>query len=210
MLSSRPMNRDALDYPATHRNQEPITNLLRDLLPADGSVLEIASGSGQHCAHLARLFPDLRWQPSDRDKHSLSSISAWTESITNVLPPVSLDACESDWHQFEHAAILCINMIHIAPWAACEGLMRGAKQVLPMGGFLYMYGPYMRAGRHTSKSNARFSEDLQKRDERWGVRELNRVESFASDQGLHLDKIVQMPANNLSLVFRRTSGLHEL
>jgi SAM-dependent methyltransferase len=197
------MNEDKLDYPATRRNREPIRRVLAECLPADGLVLEIASGSGQHVAHLAAAFPDLSWQPTDPEPSCVASIGAWTRELDNVLDPMALDVTEHPWPVDAVDAMLCINMIHIAPWEASEGLIEGASKHLAPGGLLYMYGPYQRGGRHTSPSNAAFSQDLQRRDPRWGVRDLDVVAELARSSGLSLERVVEMPANNLSVIYRR-------
>lgn len=192
------------DYPATGRNREPILEALRPVLPQAGLVLEIASGSGQHAAYFApALSPQLRWQPTDRDPELLPSISAWSDGLANVLPPLVLDVTEDPWPVARADAIFCANMIHIAPWAACEGLMRGAGRVLSPGGLLALYGPFMRGGEHTAPSNARFDSSLRARDPAWGVRDLDAVAACAGGQGLYLEAALEMPANNLTVLLRR-------
>jgi cyclopropane fatty-acyl-phospholipid synthase-like methyltransferase len=195
--------------PAAERNKQPIAEVLgRVLAPlrrSGGTVLEIASGTGQHVVHLAATLPSLRFVPSDLDPSARASIEAWREQtgLPNVEVPVELDATAPRWPVEVADAIVCINMIHIAPWEACEGLMRGAARILPQGGVLYLYGPFAREGRHTAPSNAAFDEDLRARDPRWGVRDLVDVERQARTTGLSLEETVAMPANNLSVVFRR-------
>lgn len=194
--------------PATGRNRDPILAVLeRILAPVAGAdVLEIASGSGQHVVHFAARLPGLNFQPSDPDPANRASIAAWIAEtgLRNVRAPVALDVTAQDWSVAQPvAAILCINMIHISPWAATLGLMRGAARLLASGAPLYLYGPYMRAGRHTAPSNAAFDADLRARDPRWGVRELETVSEVAREHGLALDEVVEMPANNLSVVLRR-------
>ncbi len=190
-----------LDFAATTRNREPIEAVLGPVLPARGVVLEIASGSGQHCAWFAQRFPHLTWQPSDPDPAHRASITAWTESLANVRAPLALDVCAPDWTAPSANTIVCINMIHIAPWAACLGLMRGAADLLAPGEVLFMYGPFRVAGAHTAPSNEAFDASLRARDARWAVRDLEAVEAVAV--GFTLAKTVAMPANNLSLVFVR-------
>jgi hypothetical protein len=191
--------------PATLRNREPILSVLRPLLPDSGVVLEVASGTGEHAVHFARAQPGLRWQPSDPFADARRSIAAWirAEKLNNVLPPLDLDAASEDWPIDQADAVLCINMIHISPWEATEGLMRGAGRLLASGHPLYLYGPYRRSGRPLEPSNAAFDADLRLRDERWGLRDVAAVEACAEDNGLALDQLVEMPANNLSLVFRK-------
>lgn len=196
---------DRRSAPATLRNREPILEVLRPLLPETGLVLELASGTGEHAVHFARAFPALRWQPSDPSPEARGSIAAWAaaESLANLLPPLDLDAASAAWPIAQADAVLCINMIHISPWAATEGLMRGAARVLRAGQPLYLYGPYRRADREIEPSNAAFDADLRRRDPRWGLRLLDDVAACASENGLELAQVIEMPANNLSVVFRR-------
>ncbi|SHF21090.1 Protein of unknown function [Modicisalibacter ilicicola DSM 19980] len=197
-----------LSSPAAARNRDPILAVLREVLPSRGKVLEIASGSGEHALHFARHLPDLLWQPSDPDPAALASIAAWrdSESLDNLLEPVRLNVVETPWPEQECDALICINMIHIAPWEATEALFAGAGDMLDRGGVLYLYGPFKRAGRHTAASNAAFDDTLRRRDPRWGIRDLNDVEALAHEHGLGIERIVEMPANNLSVVLRRREG----
>jgi hypothetical protein len=188
--------------PATERNREPILAVLREVLPPAGTVLEVSSGTGQHAAFFATQLPQLIWQPSDPDPVSRASIAAWTEGLANVQPPLDLDVTRRPWPVERADAILNINMIHIAPWRACEALMEGAAELLPAGGVLHLYGPYQRDGRHTAPSNAAFDQSLRARDPAWGVRDLDDVARAAARCGLALERVVEMPANNLSVVFR--------
>lgn len=194
-----------LQAPATERNREPILNVLRGILPASGLVLEIASGSGQHAVYFAEHFPRLTFQPSDPDASALQSIPAWTRDagVTNVLPPVMLDASSNDWPIATADAIICINMIHISPWRSCEGLLRGAARLLRPGSPLYLYGPYRRAEVVTAPSNEAFDDSLKSRDPEWGLRDLEKVAKLAATEGFSAPIITEMPANNLSVVFRR-------
>ncbi|MBL8830760.1 MAG: DUF938 domain-containing protein [Rhodospirillales bacterium] len=189
--------------PAVARNREPILAVLREHLPARGTALEIASGSGEHAVAFAAAFPGMIWQPSDPDPANRASIAAWIASDggPNLLPPIAVDATAENWPLATADAILCINMIHIAPWAACLGLMRGAARLLAPGGLLYLYGPFMRDGAHTAPSNAAFDESLRARDPAWGVRDLGDV--IAAAEGFASPTVVAMPANNLSVLFRR-------
>jgi hypothetical protein len=191
--------------PATARNREPILAVLERVLPATGVVLEIASGTGEHAAYFAPRFPRLTWQPSDADPDNLASIAAWAAAsgAANLRPPLALDVGAANWGLDSAAAILCINMIHIAPWVATEALMAGAARRLASGAPLCLYGPYKRGGRHTAPSNAAFDADLRRRNPAWGVRGLDDVARVADAHGFVLDKVVEMPANNLSVVFRR-------
>ena len=192
-------------FPAADRNKGPILEVLRRVLPERGLVLEIASGTGQHVAHFARWMPALTWQPTDPDADMRDSIAAWIahEGLANVLPPQDLDATSCAWPVERADAVLCINMIHIAPWAAAEGLFRGAARVLGPGGVLVLYGPYRRFGRHTAPSNAAFDADLGKRNPEWGLRDVEVVEDLARRAGLEPDEVVPMPANNVSLLFHK-------
>jgi SAM-dependent methyltransferase len=184
--------------PAAERNKGPILEVLKRVLPQRGTVLEIASGSGQHVLHFAQALPKLTWQPSDADPEVISQ-----ESLDNMLPPVALDVRRWPWPIERADAVLCINMIHISPWQATEALMHGAARVLPAGGVLYLYGPYRRGGGHTAPSNAAFDADLRARNSEWGVRDVEAVIDAAAREGLQFGEIVQMPANNLSVVFRK-------
>ena len=193
-----------LYYPATARNREAILEVLRTRLPSSGTVLEIGSGSGEHVVFFGAALPQLRWQPSDPDPAARASIAAWIEheGVTNVEPPVELDVMRWPWPIARAEAILCANMIHIAPWEAAEQLLAGAAHVLPPGGPLLLYGPFVIDGR-TAPSNREFDASLRARDSRWGVRELRDVEREAASHGLSLVEIVGMPANNAIVVLRR-------
>lgn len=192
--------------PATERNREPIAAVLREVLPESGILLEIASGSGEHAVYFAGLFPDWSWQPTDPDPSALGSIAAWrAEAGTpNLLEPIRLDASADSWPVGAADAVLCVNMVHISPWAATEGLMRGSGRMLERGAPLILYGPYRRAGVPTAPSNEAFDLSLKARNPEWGLRELEAVEAEAAGQGLRLERVVEMPANNLTLVFRKS------
>ena len=194
-----------LEYPATLRNRDVILDVLRGVLPASGLVLEIASGSGEHVVHFARAFPGLTFQPSDPEDAALQSIAAWTQDsgLPNIWPPVVLDASSDQWPVTAADAILCINMIHIAPWRASEGLFHGAARLLPAGAPLYLYGPYRRADIVTAPSNEAFDASLKSRNPEWGLRDLEAVAELARAEGFSAPAITEMPANNLSVVFRR-------
>jgi SAM-dependent methyltransferase len=189
--------------PATQRNREPIVAVLRRVLPATGLVLEVASGTGQHAAAFAAAFPALVFQPTDPDPAARASIAAWCAGLPNVRAPLALDVEDGSWGVARADGIVCINMIHIAPWSACQGLLGGAARVLAPGGVLYLYGPFRLDGRHTAPSNAAFDEDLRARDPRWGVRDLETVSAEAARHGLAFVERVPMPANNQSVVWRR-------
>lgn len=199
------MTDSRLFAPATQRNRDPILNVLRKVLPPTGTVLEIASGSGEHVIHFARNLPDLTFQPTDPTVDSLRSVASWVASsnVPNILPPLRLATTDQPWPIATADAILCINMIHISPWASTEGLMRGAGALLRPGAVLYLYGPYQRDGRHTAPSNEAFHRQLQDQNPEWGVRDLAAVADLAKLAGFSGPEITEMPANNLSLVFRR-------
>ena len=189
--------------PATERNREPIAAVLAETLPAEGHVLEVASGTGEHCAWFAERFPTLIWQPSDPDLEALASIAAWTADLNNVLPPIGLDAAADEWPLDRADAILCVNMVHISPWAATLGLMAGAGQLLAPGAPLILYGPYRRHGVPTAPSNEQFELWLKEKSAEYGLRYLEDVTAAAEAHGLALEQVVEMPANNLMPVFRR-------
>lgn len=191
--------------PAADRNKGPILEVLQRVLPADAAVLEIASGTGQHAAHFAAAEPGWRWQPSDADPGAAASIDAWCGSLDNVAPALALDVLASDW-PVPHGsldAIFCANMLHISPWASCGALMRGAARHLAPGGVLVTYGPYLVDGEPTAPGNIAFDADLRARDPAWGLRLLSDVIAQANAAGLAFEERVQMPANNLVLVFRK-------
>ena len=196
---------NALTTPAVARNRDPILAVLREVLAAPGTVLEIASGSGEHAVHFASALSHLVWQPTDPDAEARRSIAAHAAraQLPNLLPPLALDAAAAAWPVTQADAIVSINMIHIAPWSAAEGLMAGAARLLPPGSPLYLYGPFREHGRHTAPSNAAFDESLKARDPAWGVRDLDEVVALAGRHGLALQRTVAMPANNLSVVFHR-------
>jgi hypothetical protein len=194
--------------PAAERNKGPILDVLARILPGRGVVLEIASGTGQHVVHFARALPDLTWQPSDSDSELRDAVASRIrdERLSNVKPPIDLDVTSLPWPLPTADAVVCINMIHVAPWSATLALFEGAGAVLPAQQILFLYGPYRRFGDHTSESNAQFDSDLRARNSEWGVRDLEAVSEVAAGAGFVLDEIVEMPANNLSLVFRATSA----
>ena len=212
-------SQDARQYAAaTERNREPILEILLKVLPKSGTILEIASGTGEHAVYFADKFKDCVWLPTDLNPQARASIVAWTEhhKCTNVYPPLELDVRETVWivenqtatgllNSLPIVAIVNINMIHISPWAACLGLMAGAGRILPVGGILYLYGPFKQGGEHTAASNAAFDEYLRAQNPLWGVRNLDDVVAAARAEHLTLKQTYQMPANNLSVVFERTA-----
>jgi SAM-dependent methyltransferase len=191
--------------PAAARNRDPILDVLRTELPPSGLVLEIASGTGEHAVHFARALARLTWQPSDPSPEARRSIAAWTAAAgcANILPPLDLDVTGEAWPVERAAAVVCINMIHISPWEATEGLMRGAGRLLGSGAPLYLYGPFRRGDHPLEPGNAAFDDDLRRRDPRWGLRELDAVTACAARHGFARCTVVAMPANNLSVIFRK-------
>jgi hypothetical protein len=192
--------------PATVRNRDFILDALRDVLPTTGVILEIASGSGEHVVHFARNLPSLAFQPSDSEPEALLSVAAWVKAaeVTNVRAPIVLDAFQSPWPIASAGGIICINMIHISPWDATVGLIRGAAAILPRGSPLYLYGPYKRKGFATARSNQAFDQNLRDRNPTWGLRDLEAVAAIAQSAGFSVPTVAEMPAKNLSVVFRRT------
>ncbi len=195
---------DCRSSEAAERNKGPIRDVLRPALPATGLVLEVASGTGQHVAHLAAVLPRLRFQPSDPMFAMHASIRAWTHGLINVRPPLAIDVTEAKWGVARADAVLAINMIHIAPWQATLGLIEGAATLLAEGGLLYLYGPFAEAGLHTSSSNAAFDRELRARDPAWGVRDIETVAAEARARGFRLEAVLPMPANNRSVLLRRS------
>jgi len=197
--------------PSSRRNGPHILKVLKRILPKAGTVLEVAAGSGEHTVMFAPEFTSLSWLPSDPADDKLESIRAWIKAkpADNILPPVALDAASQLWPVEQMAfakpitAMICINMIHIAPWAAGKGLLAAAGRVLPPGGILYLYGPYNVNGEYTAPSNEVFDLTLKKTDPDWGLRDIREVETEASSNGLKLREVVDMPANNFSLVFQK-------
>ena len=188
--------------PSVERNKDPILNLLKRVLPHTGLILEIGSGTGQHVAHFAKALPELSWQPSDPDDEFRKSIRSWTkfDNLDNVRAPIDLEVCRFPWPLTRADAVLCVNMIHVAPWAATQALFSGAKCVLDRGGLLILYGPYLRFGRHTAASNEAFDARLRATDPSWGLRDLEKVVEVADQAGFRLAEVVEMPANNFGVV----------
>lgn len=197
--------------PATQRNREPLLQVLRDLLPNGGRILEIASGTGEHGVWFAQQLPGLIWQPSDPNPELRQSIASHAEHAGIALPqPLDIDTTASDWtpdglEMTAYDAVFCANMIHIAPWNAALGLIAGAaRYVVKPGGKLIIYGPFKRGGEHTAPSNAAFDQSLRSQDPEWGVRSLEQVTEEAAKQGFDAPEVIEMPSNNLTLVFELT------
>jgi hypothetical protein len=196
---------DRLVSPSAERNKGAIADVLRRALPDHGLVLEVSSGTGQHVVHFAQAMPYLDWQPSERDEDNLRSIASWraAEALPNIRDPLHLDVAEQPWPISSAAGVVCLNMIHIAPWAAGEALIRGAEATLEPSGLLFLYGPFRRNGQHTAPSNEAFDRQLRSQNPDWGVRDIEDVARFAERHGFDAPEIFEMPANNLSVVFRR-------
>jgi hypothetical protein len=190
--------------PSALRNREPIAEVLRDWLPSEGLVLEIASGTGEHAAHFAQAFPALVWQPSDVEALALASIEDWRResALDNLLAPITLDAA-ADWPIHAADAVLSINMVHISPWVSALGLIANSARILPRGGPLILYGPWKKAGVETAPSNLAFDSDLKRRNPDWGLRLVEDFAAEAEGAGLTLEDQREMPANNLMLLFRK-------
>lgn len=191
--------------PSAERNKGPITEVLMRVLPAQGDVLEVSSGTGQHVLHFARAMPHIRWHPTERDADCRKSIASWLAQTAtpNVNAPCHLDVHDEIWPVHDVAAVVCINMIHIAPPSATEALLRGAGNVIARGGLLFLYGPFRRQGQHTSAGNKAFDERLRAENPEWGVRNLEDVAQLAATVGLELEQTHDMPANNLAVIFRK-------
>ena len=201
-----PFSPDARTSPSTARNRDPILSVLKPRLPGSGLLFEIASGTGEHAAYCAAALPGLHWQPSDPDPEAVASIAAWRDhaNLPNLLPPLQLDAAEPDTWMVKRAdAIVNINMIHISPWAAIQGLMKGASSLLPTGSQLFLYGPYLERDVATAPSNLAFDRSLRNRHPAWGIRHLDDVSVLANQHGLVLAERIAMPANNLVVIFRK-------
>ena len=208
-LEQRGVSADQRMYsPSAARNLAPILEVLKRVLPAHSAVLEIGCGTGEHAVHFAGAMPDLTWRPSDPDSDARASTASWIKltGLSNVLPPLDIDVCAKAWgveHTAPFYAIVSLNMIHIAPWAATLGLFAGAGRLLSPNGILFLYGPFMRNGAHNAPSNAAFDASLRARDPSWGLRDTADLERLGESSGLSLHETIEMPANNMSLVFSR-------
>ncbi len=205
------------ESPSSYRNEAPIREqLLRFIGSGEGDLLEVAAGTGQHSAAFSSTFTQLNWWPTDLDPENLASIEAWRaeDGGPNLQAAQTLDVTSEGWTSggpipplpgtFRY--IMCCNMVHISPWAATQGLFAGAERKLLKDGVLFIYGPYRRNGQHTSEGNASFDVSLRSRDPSWGIRDLEDMDALGQAHGFHLHEVVQMPANNLSLIFRPVSG----
>jgi SAM-dependent methyltransferase len=194
--------------PSAERNRGPILEVLMRVLPPRGLVLEIGSGTGEHVAHFAKALPQLTWQPSEPDATFRDSIALWVrhEQLGNVREPLALDVRERPWPVDAADAVVCINVIHVSPWATTLDLLAGAQDILPAGGVLYCYGPYRRHGRHTAPSNEAFDAKLRAYDPAWGLRDIEQISAAADRVGMDLAEVVDMPANNFSLALRKRSA----
>lgn len=208
-MEAREVTQDGrLMSPSTARNRDPILAVLRPHLSSGMRILEVASGTGEHGAHILSNVPGIIWQASDLSEKARTSITAWAKlsGNENYLAPIALDASGDVWpvdQELGFDGILCINMIHIAPFEAAKGVIRGAGRLLTKGGFLYFYGPFKKGGSHTAPSNEAFDRDLKSRNQTWGIRDIEEIERLAEADGLALESITDMPANNMSLIFRR-------
>ena len=194
-----------LTSPAALRNRGPISNILQNSLPKTGTILEIASGSGEHIVHFAQIMPSLTWQPTDLATDALASIQARIDDggASNIEQPLQLDASTECWPVEQADGVIAINMVHISPWSATMGVIKGASKLLSTDQPLVFYGPYRQDGRAFASSNAQFDVDLRQRNPDWGIRKLEDVTALAREAGFTLDRIIDMPANNLTVIFRR-------
>ena len=213
----RPVEADGrLDAAAFHRNHRPIRAVLQQFLAGkSGDVVEAGSGTGQHVVDFAGHIPEVTWWPSDLNEQHLKSIAAWRAhaGLANIRPPLRIDLSDPLWCSEMHdgsgpgelLAVFCANVIHIAPWRVAEGLFAGAGRYLQTGGRLFLYGPFKRGGKHTAPSNAAFDQSLRDQNAEWGVRDIDDLQKLAASAGLKLVESVEMPANNLTLVFERST-----
>jgi len=212
----RPVEADGrLDAAAFHRNHRAIRAVLQPFLAGkSGDVVETGSGTGQHVVDFASHFPEITWWPSDLNDQHLKSIAAWRThaGLANIRPPLRIDLSDPKWCAEMHngsgpanlLAVFCANVIHIAPWRVAEGLFAGAGGYLQAGGRLFLYGPFKRDGKHTAPSNAAFDKSLRDQNAEWGVRDIDDLQKLGASAGLKLVESVEMPANNLTLVFERS------
>lgn len=199
-------DRDQRHAPATLRNRDAIVAVLTDILPNSGTILEIASGTGEHAVYFSQHFPQLTFQPSDPDPANLRSIKAWIarEGRENIQPPLALETTDADWGVMEAAALICINMVHISPWEATIGLFNKAATLLQSGAPLYLYGPYLRGDVETAPGNLAFERSLKSRNLQWGLRDVCDMDALAEQTGFARAGLIDMPANNISLIYSKT------
>ena len=208
-LEARDQHGERLFSPSAARNRDVIADIFQSLMPTQGRILEIGGGTGEHGVHIASKLPDVQWWSGDPDPTSRASINAWiaTSTLNNMLPAHDIDVTRDHWGDVEtygFEGVVSINMIHIAPFAAAEGLFAGAGRLLTESGALFLYGPFQRDGQHTAPSNSAFDESLKSRDPRWGVRDLEQeLVPLGQQYGLILSDVVSMPANNFSVKFSR-------
>ncbi|MEP2989539.1 MAG: DUF938 domain-containing protein [Parasphingorhabdus sp.] len=204
-FTDKPTSSDQKYAPATMRNRDAIVAGLREVLPQTGTILEMASGTGEHAVYFGQKFPNLTFQPSDPDPECCRSIAAWTarEAVENVRPPLQLDALIKEWDIESPTAIICINMLHIAPWEASIGLFNHAAQLLAPGASLFLYGPYFRDGVEPAQGNLDFERSLKSRNLQWGIRDVSDVDKLANQNGFVQERLIEMPANNISLIYRK-------
>lgn len=196
---------DQKHAPATMRNRDAIVEVLGGVLPDEGTILEVASGTGEHAVYFGQKFPNLTFQPSDPDPECCRSIAAWRKraEAQNVLPPIQLDALADKWSIDQPAAILCINMIHISPWEASVGLFRKAAMLLSVGAPLYLYGPYFRDDVAPAQGNLEFERSLKSRNLQWGIRDVADMDALAAKTGFERNGLIDMPVNNISLIYHK-------
>ena len=190
--------------PATERNREPIGDILQSRLPSEGTILEIASGTGQHAIYMAERFSHITWQPSETSPDNIASIKAWALEVNlpNLNTPLELDVNKTPWPINSADAIFCANMIHISPWHSCICLLEGAAKVLTPGAKLFLYGPFLVDGQPTSESNKEFDLSLRSRNTQWGLRDVNHVRLEAEKNGFSMQEMLPMPANNFTVTFK--------
>jgi hypothetical protein len=203
------MSEDDRRYaPATARNRDPLLQVLKSLLPRTGTILEIASGTGEHACYFAPVFGEAIWQPTDTDESAMASINAHrqADAPANLAPPLHLDVMQAEWPVSAADAVLCVNMVHISPWACCENLFRGCANVLSPGAPLVLYGPFKREGAHTAPSNAEFDQTLRRQNAEWGIRDMGEIAEAGKIRGLALEDPIAMPSNNFCLVLRQMNA----
>jgi hypothetical protein len=203
------MSEDARRYaPSSARNRDALLQVLKLILPQTGTILEIASGTGEHACYFAPAFGAAIWQPTDADESAIASINAHREadSPANLAPPLRLNVMESKWKVNAADAVLCVNMVHITPWVCCKNLLRGCAHVLSPGAPLVLYGPFKQDGAHTAPSNAKFDQTLRGQNAEWGIRDMAEIAEAGKARGLTIEDPIAMPSNNFCLIFRQTNA----